>query len=139
MSTEPPEPPDAPVGYKSPPKHSRFKKGQSGNPSGKRKGKGSCQLHFDPFDVLAKVLAEPIQVTKNGKSKNVSLFEAFVRKTSEAALKGDSAARKDIIKLIGQLPKSDVIGEDDTLAESEEMVIELRKTRPFKPGGTVNG
>jgi len=30
------DPPDYPVGYKKPPLHSRFRKGQSGNPEGGR-------------------------------------------------------------------------------------------------------
>ena len=38
------------VGYKKPPKHSRFKKGQSGNPSGRRKGRSSTVNDNDePF------------------------------------------------------------------------------------------
>jgi hypothetical protein len=32
------EPPHYPVGYRKPPVHSRFKKGQSGNPRGRPKG-----------------------------------------------------------------------------------------------------
>lgn len=63
------------VGYKSPPLHTRFKKGQSGNPSGKKKKSGK------PFGELVKEVAnETIPVTlPNGTVKQMSLLEAAIR------------------------------------------------------------
>ena len=37
----PPQHEASEVGYKRPPQHTRFKKGQSGNPSGKKKSKAA--------------------------------------------------------------------------------------------------
>jgi hypothetical protein len=37
IAPEPPADPGHKVGYKSPPKHTRWKKGQSGNPKGRKK------------------------------------------------------------------------------------------------------
>jgi Family of unknown function (DUF5681) len=49
------------VGYRKPPKHSRFRKGQSGNPRGKPRGtKNSATL-------LKQALLESVQVKLNGR------------------------------------------------------------------------
>ena len=49
------------VGYGKPPRHSQFKPGESGNPSGTRKGGRSLKLD------LAAELSEEVRVSENGK------------------------------------------------------------------------
>jgi hypothetical protein len=84
------------VGYKKPPKHSRFQKGQSGNPSGRRKAKPRLNI----LDVLDQVLAEQIRMTKkSGETRKVSYLYGVVRQTVESAAKGEASARRDLIKL----------------------------------------
>jgi len=61
------------VGYKKPPKKHRFKKGTSGNPSGRRKGAKS----FD--SVLAEVLRRRITLTLNGESITTTILNALVQ------------------------------------------------------------
>ena len=85
-----------PVGYKNPPQHTRFQKGQSGNPSGRRKAKSMP----DMLEVIATVMSEPIQLIKNGRPRTVSYLEGLVRKTAESAVKGDASARRDLLKLV---------------------------------------
>lgn len=53
------------VGYKKPPKHSQFKKGQSGNPSGKKKG-GEHMLNKVHKNLIKKVK------TKDGKTTTLA-------------------------------------------------------------------
>jgi Family of unknown function (DUF5681) len=56
---------DYKVGHSKPPKHTQFKKGQSGNPSGR--GKRDRKV-VDPNPLRA-VLLENVVVTINGKKK----------------------------------------------------------------------
>src|ERR1043165_1449087 len=71
------------VGYGSPPVHSRFKKGQSGNPSGRAKGSQNLKTIFN------KVLDEEISLREGTEVKKVSKAEALVRGMVVGALKGD--------------------------------------------------
>ena len=67
---------DQDAGYGKPHRHSRFKKGQSGNPKGRPKGGRNFST-----DVKA-TLEEPIRVTHHGKAQTVS--------TQHAALLGQA-------------------------------------------------
>jgi hypothetical protein len=63
------------VGYGRPPVHSRFKKGQSGNPKGRPRGRRSVA------SILHKILGEKVSVREGDKvwliSKMEGLSEAF--------------------------------------------------------------
>jgi hypothetical protein len=73
----------AKVGYKRPSVHSQFKKGQSGNPSGRAKGSQNLKTIFN------KVLDEEISLREGSEIKKVSKAEALVRGMVVSALKGD--------------------------------------------------
>lgn len=72
------------VGYMSPPKHTRFKKGKSGNPRGRPKKKD------DVFTLLQRVLKRKVRVT--GADRQMPIREALIRKLRELALSGDPRA-----------------------------------------------
>jgi hypothetical protein len=73
----------AKVGYCHPPVHSRFKKGQSGNPSGRVKGSQNLKTIFN------KILGEEISLREGSELRKVSKAEALVRGMVVGALKGD--------------------------------------------------
>jgi uncharacterized protein DUF5681 len=73
----------AKVGYGSPPVHSRFKKGESGNPSGRAKGSQNLKTIFN------KILGEQISLKEGSEVRKVSKGEALVRGMVVGALKGD--------------------------------------------------
>ena len=75
--------PPAKVGYGSPPVHSQFKPGQSGNPSGRAKGSQKLKTLFN------KVLNEEISLRDGSDCKKISKAEAVVRSVVVGALKGD--------------------------------------------------
>ncbi|MGX1740389.1 DUF5681 domain-containing protein [Bosea sp. NPDC055353] len=87
---------DAPpaVGYKKPPQQTRFRKGQSGNPSGRRK----AVPDLDVMALFDNVLGERITVTRNGRPQVATKLEVFVRQIVDGALKGDVSARRDLFK-----------------------------------------
>jgi hypothetical protein len=73
----------AKVGYGSPPVHSRFKPGQSGNPSGRAKGSENLKTLFN------RILDEEISLREGADVKKVSKAEALMRGVVVGALKGD--------------------------------------------------
>ena len=71
------------VGYKRPREHSRFKPGQSGNPSGRRKGSQNLKTIFD------NILKEEVSVREGNEVRKVSKAEALMRGLVVGALRGD--------------------------------------------------
>ena len=72
------------VGFGKPPKHSQFKKGQSGNPKGRKKGTRNFKTD------LKKTLDAKVTITVDGCSKQVSSQFAALQRLREKALKGDA-------------------------------------------------
>jgi hypothetical protein len=73
-----------PVGYTSPPEHTRFKKGKSGNPRGRPKKQD------DIYTLLQRVLKRKVQL--KGADQQMPIREALIRKLRELALSGDARA-----------------------------------------------
>lgn len=84
------------VGYRRPPTHSRFRKGQSGNPSGRRKGSGIRSA-------LEKVLDRKVTVTVDGERRKVPLTEALVLQLAQKALAGDARSIREVLKIADQV------------------------------------
>jgi hypothetical protein len=89
------------VGYKRPPVKSRFRKGQSGNPHGRRKG----QRNMGP--VLAEVLRQTVTVKQEGKSQRMSKGEALIQMLLSKALNGDSRTIKAMLDLAQKIARID--------------------------------
>lgn len=85
---------DYDVGYGKPPKHSRFKKGVSGNPRGrvKRGDPAMC-------DILDRVLNAKIDFRERGKLKKASRKELNIRRLVVSAMKGDLSDAAMLLKL----------------------------------------
>jgi Family of unknown function (DUF5681) len=81
------------VGYARPPVHSRFKKGQSGNPKGRPRGSRSVAT------ILHKILGEKVSVREGERVWLISKMEAIVRSLSLKALKGDQKATATVLAL----------------------------------------
>ena len=84
---------DHDAGYGKPPRHSQFKKGQSGNPKGRPRGSRNFST-----DVKA-TLEEPIRVTHYGKAQTVSTQRAALLRLREKALGGEVRALDSLIEL----------------------------------------
>jgi hypothetical protein len=92
-SDNPPDRPGYDVGYAKPPKATRFKPGQSGNPKGRPKGTGSLAQS------LRKALFGRISVTENGRVKSMPALDAIMKAMRLKALKGDVRAAALLISL----------------------------------------
>src|SRR5208282_1589858 len=80
------------VGYRKPPKHSRFKKGQSGNPRGKPRGtKNSATL-------LKQALLASVLVKQNGHQTKTTKLRVIVTRLIHQAMKGDYPSIRLLIR-----------------------------------------
>ena len=90
--------PDAPykVGNKKPPLHSRFKPGQSGNPSGRRKGRPNFGT------TLMKEFDKVMSATINGKPIKVTNRELFARSIVKDAITKGPQSKALMLNVIDQ-------------------------------------
>jgi hypothetical protein len=85
--------PEYAVGKGKPPQHTRFQKGQSGNPKGRRKGSTNVATLLDH------ALNERVVVTENGKRKTITKLEAMLKQLANKAASGDHRAIKLLMPL----------------------------------------
>lgn len=81
------------VGFRRPPLHSRFKPGQSGNPSGRPRGAQNLKAVFD------RILREEISLREGEVTKKITKAEALLRGLLIGAMKGDSRSQMTLFKL----------------------------------------
>ncbi|MDP4026661.1 DUF5681 domain-containing protein [Methylobacterium sp. NEAU 140] len=125
---------DYEVGYGRPPKHTRFRPGQSGNPKGRRKGVRNLK------GVLEEELFRPITVQEGGRRRTVPILAVVVRQALAKAAKGETRALTPLLPIIqraglveggeiaeavAQLPLS-----VDEEADLREALAEWRAERP---------
>jgi uncharacterized protein DUF5681 len=86
---------DHEVGYRKPPKHSRFKKGHSGNPRGKPRGtKNSATL-------LRQALLASVLIKQNGRQTKTTKLQVIVRRLVHQAMKGDYTSIRILFRYAG--------------------------------------
>jgi hypothetical protein len=74
------------VGYGKPPKATRFRKGQSGNPKGRPKGK------LNLATVILRALGAKVVINENGRRREVTKLEAAMMQLVNKAATGDLRA-----------------------------------------------
>ena len=84
------------VGYGRPPLHSRFRKGRSGNPSGRPRGKGLRRL-------LQEALDETVVLQIGGKRRRVSKAEVVISALVERSAQGDWHSARLLFDLMQKL------------------------------------
>jgi Family of unknown function (DUF5681) len=83
--------------YRKPPEHTRFKKGQSGNPHG-RPAKNLPAL-------LAAALSEKVTVTENGKRRQVTKREAVIAQLVNKSASAELRATKMLIDMLRDIER----------------------------------
>jgi hypothetical protein len=128
------------VGFKRPPKHARFAKGQSGNPHGRPKGSQNLATIFE------KVCRERIRVTLNGKVRSLTKFEAAMLQLTNMAAAGDLKAinaLRDWIVGLGNFEQAEIANPVGRESDSLVMASIIRRIResetPPSEGETDNG
>ena len=86
---------DIAVGYRKPPRATRFTKGRSGNPAGRPRGR-----HREaPYE---SVLGQMVKIREGGAERHVTAAEAFVLQLTKRGLEGDGAAARESLAMIEQ-------------------------------------
>lgn len=75
------------VGYGKPPRSTRFKKGQSGNPRGRPRNRQRTLPHDH-------VLGQMVTVREDGRERRITAAEAFLLHLTKRGLSGDGAAAR---------------------------------------------
>ena len=90
---------DREVGYCKPPKAHQFRKGQSGNPKGRKKNIEIIDRSI--ADLVRTIMQERISVTQNGRQVSVPIYEAAFRQVIAKILKtGDLTAFRILLPFI---------------------------------------
>jgi hypothetical protein len=88
---------DYKVGPGRPPLHTRFKKGQSGNPGGGRRSAESLPA------LLADALNETVYVTINGRRRRITKREAILAQMVDKSASADLRATKMLIDMMKEV------------------------------------
>ena len=115
--------PDHDVGYGSPPKSTRFKKGRSGNPKGRPRGRKNAL----PYE---EVLGQMVTIREGGVEKRVTAAEAFILRMTQLGLEGDGAAARAAMSAMQEARSVRGMNGEETLT------VILRR---FCAVGSVNG
>lgn len=120
------------VGYGKPPKEHRFKKGQSGNPKGRR-AKSSSDINL--YDLFRDEYTRMITVTENGKSKKMPLFQVVLRREATSIAKGDRPFPRHILDRLLIASQSSARTREQIIKEAVlEMLVKEDPGIPTEPG-----
>ncbi len=100
------------VGYRKPPKKGQFKKGVSGNPSGRPK------KVFDWDGGVVRELESLLTINENGQRKSIKKFEAITKQLVHKAISGSLSA----IRLLIELRR-----------DARERAAEMNERSPYDP------
>jgi hypothetical protein len=120
------------VGYGKPPKHTQFKKGQSGNLKGRPKGT------LNLATVLQRALREQVVVNENGRRKVITKLEAAITQLVNKAASGDAHAMRYLCHLVISAEERSVVVEPIAqFSDSDRKVMDnilKRFQKSFKDG-----
>jgi hypothetical protein len=111
------------VGYRRPPKHSRFQPGQSGNPGGRPLGVKSLS------DIVRKIVGQKVTVTENGRTRRIPRLEAILLRAASEASRGDAASLRLLLQLAERYGESAQSGAERQTIAADDVAI-LRRYLP---------
>jgi hypothetical protein len=121
------------VGYGNPPRQSRFKKGQSGNPRGRVKSSKNLAT------VLMDTVHEVVTVNEGGHRKTITKLEAMSKQLVNKAASGDPRATQLLLQMIQMFEgRSEQATQEAVIEEADELVVQqlFARVRHMDPGGS---
>lgn len=118
------------VGFGKPPKPNQFRKGFSGNPKGRPKGRRNLAT------VLERTLQEKVVINENGVRRTVSKLEAAVKQLVNQAASGDLSAMRQLAALAGSAEDEQLALPTRQLDQDDQKVMEnvLKRFKQFANG-----
>jgi Family of unknown function (DUF5681) len=111
--------PESSVGYANPPRHTRFKKGQSGNPKGRVKSSKNLAT------VLMATVHEAVAVNEGGRRKTITKLEAMSKQLVNKAASGDPRATQLLMQMIQMFEgRSDEPTREAVIEEADELIVQ---------------
>jgi hypothetical protein len=113
------------IGYGKPPPHTRFKKGQSGNPRGRPAGAKNLKT------LLSEALNEMVVVTENGGRRKVTKRRAIITQLVNRSATADFRAIKILLDIVRDIERQTELTtpEISDFSEADEKVLEQIKVR----------
>jgi Family of unknown function (DUF5681) len=91
------------VGYGNPPRHTRFRKGQSGNPRGRPPRPRAHRVKA----LTLKEAYRGVAIIENGRAEPVTAIQAILRSQVELAVKGNVQAQRAVLAAVRALEKEE--------------------------------
>ena len=121
--------PDYAVGYGKPPRHTRFKKGQSGNPRGRPSGSKNLST------LLTEALNEVVIVAENGGRRKITKRQAIITQLVNQSAKADWRATKILLYILQVIEaRTEPMTAETSLDAADEGVMEQLRARFAKLG-----
>ena len=126
---------DDQLGYKRPPHWAQFRKGQSGNPNGRPKKKAAQSPAADISDsslvddIFRAELARLMPVREGGKTREMTILELVTRAQTQAAIKGDVKAQKEVLDRSTALEQRD---QQRAQTRLEKQISDFRRIANWK-------
>jgi hypothetical protein len=121
------------VGYGRPPRHTRFTKGQSGNPKGRVKNSKNLAT------VLMNSAHEAVTVNEGGRRRTITKLEAMSKQLVNRAASGDPRATQLLMQMLQMFEeRSERTTPEAVIEESDELVIQqlFGRIREMNRGNT---
>jgi Family of unknown function (DUF5681) len=117
--------PDYDVGYRKPPRHTRFAKGQSGNPRGRPPGAKNLKT------LLSEALNETVIVSENGGRRKVTKRQAIITQLVNRSATADFRAIKILLDIVRDIERQTepTTPETSDFSEADEKVLEQIRAR----------
>jgi hypothetical protein len=116
------------IGYRKPPKASRWRKGQSGNRRGRKKGVRNLKTE------LAEELGEIVKIKEQGLAKTITKQRALIKALTAKAVQGDARAANVLINMMFRLLHPDLIDDVPTkLAKEDQDILDTFVVRRRTP------
>ena len=120
------------VGYGKPPRHTRFRKGASGNPRGRPKH--TKNLKTD----LVEELRELILVREGNRERHISKQRAMLKSLTAKAIKGDARAANILLNMIMRVLEPEAsLDSDEDLDTADRAILERFSMRTIQPRPSI--
>lgn len=121
------------VGYKKPPRHTQFKKGQSGNPKGRPKSARGLKT-----DLKAELIGK-MNIRVNGQDMSGTKQQLMLRTLTLRAASGDISATRVLINLVMQVlgPEDHQAGRKKLSALDQEILDQLLMRKAPQEGAAT--